>query len=280
LEVLKHCPQLQVLVRPFHQQFEQPRFEFSADCLPLTSVKRIEWWHYNNAARSGGINALEQVLLCAPNVEYLVLGGELWGYSMSSVHQHLAALSTLRIGKANALFIHHVCKWVVPHLQHVIADAPIKHAAHGLRMVWEMFGQQLRTVELGRSLAFILDDHITDVLVGCPNLERICYYVHFTSSASFGKSSMHKHPQLRAIGLHGAFNPIYAFDSPQYWELLEGHLTMIANVHAMPSLKRVVLHGENWSEIMRCSQFEAWMSLMKNRGCRLETSDGRLASPC
>ncbi|EGN94080.1 hypothetical protein SERLA73DRAFT_188648, partial [Serpula lacrymans var. lacrymans S7.3] len=211
LNILKHCPSLEVLTRPFpSESADNMRFEFSAGHVVLTSLKRLEWWHHNGATRSGGINSLYDVLKNAPNLQYLAVGGSVLPRFISVAPLCLTALSTLRLRKMNHLFIRQLCRWDLPSLEHVIVDVP-ETWNRALEGFWETFGDRLRTVELGQSVAFCVSDQVTLVLQGCPRLKELNYYVFFTSPvrSTFVHSSiscvrLHAHPNL--ILLHDGWD--------------------------------------------------------------------------
>ena len=103
-DMLHACPDLEILARPKSSHAEVMTFDFpAADCPTLPSLKRLDWWHYNEAARSGGVNALTDVIRAAPNLRYLSIGGDLWLNLMQRGSLTLPSLTTLRIRRMNVL---------------------------------------------------------------------------------------------------------------------------------------------------------------------------------
>jgi hypothetical protein len=127
--ILKRCPELEVLVRPAPESVGNLCFEFRAEGLPLTSLKRLEWWYINDAARSGGINSLDGVLSGTPNLQYLSIGGELRTCQLQLKVPHLPLLSTLRLQWMNGLFVRQLCWWSLPTLAHVVVDSSLRNFA-------------------------------------------------------------------------------------------------------------------------------------------------------
>jgi hypothetical protein len=72
------------------------RFRFCTECLPLTSLKCLEWQCYAPSMSSSGINSLCNVLHCTPNLQYLWLRG-----GPSSCN--LPALTTPSLGDEHAI---------------------------------------------------------------------------------------------------------------------------------------------------------------------------------
>lgn len=140
-DLIKSCPQLEILVRPFRPRAEEMRFEIHADdCPSLDSLKRLDWWHYNDAARSGGFNSLADVLHAAPNLQYLTLSGDLWLSLMHRAPIELQCLTTLRLRRMNILFLQQVCRWHLPALRYLVIDT-YTSTPRLLEGIWETFGK-------------------------------------------------------------------------------------------------------------------------------------------
>ncbi|EKM55156.1 uncharacterized protein PHACADRAFT_255580, partial [Phanerochaete carnosa HHB-10118-sp] len=95
---LHRCSELEVLCRPSTMRAEVMIFDYpAAECPSLRSLRRLDWWHINEAARSGGVNTLTEVIRAAPRLRYLSLGGDLWLNLMERQPLALPHLTTLRI---------------------------------------------------------------------------------------------------------------------------------------------------------------------------------------
>ncbi len=267
-EIVKECPRLEVLVRPFRQHSEELIFDISAeDCPCLTALKRLDWWHYNDAARSGGFNSLPEVLDRAPNLQYLSLTGDLWLNLMRRQRIILPKLTTLRLRRVNVLFIQELCRWSMPSLRHVILDT-YPSVPDQIEPFWETFGNQVNTVELGRSLKFYVLDLVSHVLAHCPNLWELNYYVQFTAAP---QPPVERHEHLHTIRLHASPNEVVAAGSSTFWEHVQEHVSAY-DKSSFPALHRVVLHGD-WKPHLADPSFDKVCSTIENRGCSLEFDD-------
>ncbi|CAL1705143.1 unnamed protein product [Somion occarium] len=261
--IIRECSDLRTLVRPLSYKnalYASP-FEFAAEaCPPLPTLKRLDWWHHNEASRTGGINSLMDVLRAAPNVEYLSLGGQLWLSFLDCPSIELPMLTTLRLRRVNILFVQQICKWSLPSLRTVIVDTIITHYPL-LDLFWETFGAQLRTVELGRSLKFLTDETaIHNVLTGCPNLEELNYYVQFTQKPYPPREP---HASLAVVGLN-CQRP----DMPvNFWLHLEDHFRAWSH-SSYPALKQIVLYDSPKTELDERPLQDATYTV-RGRGCKV-----------
>ncbi|KAI0691034.1 hypothetical protein BC835DRAFT_1362028 [Cytidiella melzeri] len=264
-EFMKACPQLEVLVRPCRHHAEDMRFDISADdCPSLASLKRLDWWHYNDAARSGGFNSLAHVLHVAPNLQYLTLTGDLWLNLLQREPITLPKLSTLRLRRMNVLFLQEVCRWSLPSLRHILLDTypSVPGQVGGL---WAKFGQQIKIVELGRSLKFYVLDLITHILSHCPELEELNYYVQFTATPH---PSVESHHHVSTVRMHAYPNSIVAGGSSTFWEHVEEHILAFQKP-SFPALKRIVLHGD-WKPYLAGETLARLDTIVRARDCSLE----------
>ncbi|OJA12333.1 hypothetical protein AZE42_02778 [Rhizopogon vesiculosus] len=261
LQILQSCPALETLVRPcMERPPDEVRFEFPIRSHPFPNLKRLEWWHYNHAARSGGINSLTDVLHHSPNLQYLTVGGELWMSSANSTVRvlELPVLTTLRIRRINFLFIREICRWQLPSLAHVIMEFPLDQNAH--EVIWEEFGPRLCTVEIGRHVGFLLSDQITFFLRGCPQIKTFHYFIYFTSPPPIFNQPC----ALQCIYLHS--HPCHMLaDSEQF---PRRHLSFLSQ-STFPALRRIILYGD-WKNIITESYFKVFVQIMNSRGCLVE----------
>ncbi|KAH7914735.1 hypothetical protein BJ138DRAFT_1143161 [Hygrophoropsis aurantiaca] len=236
LGILRCCQGLECLIRPISKVIPGTlRYEFSVGMVPLLSLKRLEWWHYNDAARSGGINSLVDVLENTPNLQHLAVGGN-WRMSSERILE-LAQLTTLRLRRIDPPFVRMICRWKLPALTHVIADFAIVNVAVG--GFWETFGHRLTTLELGRTITFLLEtDQIAQYLRACPNLTTLNYAIHFTQAPRI----THPH-NLRCIGVYAAACPMLdSMEEWARWNHLNGHLNFISSP-LLPDFRTLVFYG-------------------------------------
>ncbi|THH09788.1 hypothetical protein EW146_g8581 [Bondarzewia mesenterica] len=268
LDILKHCPRLEVLVRPaltWERVTQLPSFEYPADAAPLPLLKRLDWWHDNEAARTGGINSLDEVLSRTPKLEYLSLAGNM---SLSLLRQQrhiqLSALKLLRLRKVNAILIRQACMLSLPSLTHVIVDASPPNQA--LENIWETFGSDIRCVELGAHLRFIVEDNLSIIVSSCPRLSELNYYIFFTARPRF----VAPHPSLKRVGLHAHYNMALSPNETgdETWKQIEDHVDAYCP-ESFPSLQEFVLYGQNWGQIRQDSRFWALEEKVRAQGRRL-----------
>jgi hypothetical protein len=215
-----------------------PRFEFEAPCVPLPSLKRLEFWQNYDAERSGGINSLYSLLRHAPNVEYLVIGGMtgLIVIGLDPHPVHLANLRTLRLEAINSVLLRQISRrWSMPSLTCLIIDYPHIHTDEGMHDLWEAYGAQLVTVEFGRHVRFLMSDFITPCIQGCPNLQDFSYYLFFTLVPT---PSLH--PSISTIRLSLLDNPMLDTEPTCIWDIAEKHFDKFQD-GSYPSLKTVQL---------------------------------------
>ncbi|KAI9057947.1 hypothetical protein FKP32DRAFT_1660413 [Trametes sanguinea] len=262
-EALASCRSVEVLVRTGDTfSSDSMAFEFETDCPPLPSLKRLDWWHHNEAARTGGINSLSHVLHNAPNLEYLSIGGELWPHFMNEPPVRLPRLTTLHLRRLNAYFVLQMSRWSLPALQHVVFDQ-IQNA-DVYWPFWKVFGEQIRTVELGVSLKFYVRDFLSFVFSGCPNLEELNYYVLFTHNPQVEQPR----ESIRTIGLHAFPNAFFRMGGPEFWSQLRQHFEAFTETN-FPSLRRIRLYGE-WSAIVEDAEFKQLVQSLRDRSCVVE----------
>ncbi|KAI0372948.1 hypothetical protein BV20DRAFT_938607 [Pilatotrama ljubarskyi] len=263
VRLLALCSSVEVLVRTAYP-LTPIAFEFDTECPPLPTLKRLDWWHNNEAARSGGINSLSHVLVEAPNVEYLSVGGEMWPNFLQAPSVHLPHLTTLRMRRVNAFFVLQICKWSLPALEHVVFD--YAQSADIYWSFWETFGPQVRTVELGQSLKFYIRDFLSFVLAGCTRLEELNYYVHFTHVPQTDRPQ----ESLTTIGLHAQSNSFFPVGSPEFWSHLTQHLGSFTK-SMFPALRRLKLYGD-WSAVIEDTGFTQLVKPLRDRGCAIEVA--------
>ena len=236
VEHLRQCTQVEILCRPLEASIEDicagPR------AIPLPSLQRLEWWQGAHIDRSGGINALVDVLAQCPNLRYLLVVGRPGGIPLDhATGVCLPALETLRLRYLNGYFLFQMLRgWSLPALKTVILDLPPVNA--NLSLFWHKFGANLTRVELGKDIRFLMNDRLSDCLHGCPVLEEICFYFLFTAPP---KTVSTISRSLRRVRIHAADN--HAVWKSERWVMLHGHFKAL-NHSGMEKLTTFILHGD------------------------------------
>ncbi|KAK2461470.1 hypothetical protein APHAL10511_005933 [Amanita phalloides] len=271
IDILKLCPNLRILVRPQHLASQELQFHYEAQSIPLPSLERLEWWHNNEAERTGGINSLTAVLYAAPSLIYLFIGG-LAGYTrIVSRPISLPNLKTLRLRSVDGLLLRQIVhSWALPALTQIVLDAP-GLSPQNLSMIWHKFGQQLRTVELGKNLRFLLNDAVSPCLRECPGLKEMNYFALFTLATELSSP----HYSLQTVGLHCAVNSILA-EPESAWSFLEHHFNMLLG-QQLAVLQRIVLHGD-WRGVVAHPRFEPILQRSHRIGRFIVYPDGTTVS--
>ncbi|PFH52296.1 hypothetical protein AMATHDRAFT_74346 [Amanita thiersii Skay4041] len=261
IEILQLCHCLEALVRPQYLPPGALRFDFEVENVSLPSLQRLEWWHNNEAERSGGINSLCGVLCNSPNLKYLFIGG-LIGQYRTSAHQNifLPQLTTLRLHIVDGLLLHQVMRnWILPSLRHIILDTP-GLVSQSLYVIWDIHGPELRTVEFGKHLRFLMNDNVAACLQRCQQLQEINYYILFTMTPEIATPHLH----LKTIGLHAAVNQLLV-EPGAVWSKIEQHFTALLN-EQLPSLQRIVLYGD-WRGVVSNPRFLPILQRAEQVGC-------------
>ncbi|KAG1784214.1 hypothetical protein EV702DRAFT_1176125 [Suillus placidus] len=271
LQILQYCPELETLVRPFMSgPPDSVRYEFPTRSHPFLNLKRLEWWHYNDATRSGGINSLLDVLRHSPNLQYLVVGGEMWTSAQTGNVLELPALKTLRVRRINPLFVHKICQWRLPSLVHIVVDFPLEQNA--LQTIWQAFGSRLCTVEFARHVGFLLSDQITRFLRGCPQVKTFNYFLNFTSPPPIFEQRC----DLQCISLHAFPCGMVTDMITEAQERFRLHLAFLSR-SSFPALRRIILYGD-WGDMLLNPRFVEFTQTMNSRGCLIERATGGMHS--
>ncbi|KAF9651958.1 hypothetical protein BDM02DRAFT_3138389 [Thelephora ganbajun] len=235
IEILAACPRIETLIRP-KRQGDGFRWNFRAACPRFENLTRLEWRHYSDAHRSGGINLFYDVFDNAPNLEYLAIAGQWYPDIISSRRirkVHLPRLETLRLRRLSTSFTDEIQKWSLPSMFHVISE-------FGLSRTEERFRTQIRTLEFVADLRFYAQDRIRDALPLCPNLEELHYYVLFTCVPKVRVQGQ-AFRTVKTIGLHAKKNP--GWTPVDLGGHLKNHLQFVTGP-GFPNLRTLALYGD------------------------------------
>ena len=232
------CTNIETLVRP--RPTDDLAFHFAAQNISLLSLRRLDWWYNNEAERSGGINSLNAVLRSAPNLRYLSAGGvpDIGHVRTDPSPLSLPELHTVRLDRNSAVFLRQlVNSWSMPSLSRIALDYPLVDA--WMDTLWESFGEQLRTVELGKHVLFLLKDHITPCLQFCRGLTELNYFIFFAAIPSIRII----HTSISTIGLHASVNGLLQYGG-QPCGHVQQHFEILTNRNAFPALRQILLYGD------------------------------------
>lgn len=259
MEILKLCNQLEVLIRPPSPPLSDQQFQFDADLLSLPSLKRLEWNYNSDAELSGGINSLGATLQGAPNLHYLVIGNvPRYGLMMDFRQIALPFLETLAISSLNGQLLHQIAnRWSLPSLSHLVLSAVSVPDVSGL---WETYGGQIQSLELGRHASFLVRDVITSALNGCPRLEELNYHLFFSLPPILHEPQ----ESIHTVGLHSAPNMMFSDEAS--FDLVQKHLDVLATYFS--SLRAIRLSGD-WSQILGDPRLVPIYVKLRQRGCEL-----------
>jgi hypothetical protein len=156
--------------------FAPPRFEFPTAAPALPALRRLEWAfdQTGDAARAGGINALNDVLgVAAPSLQELVLTSSMPLAALRQRRLHLPALRTLRLCAGAGmcpLLVRQTTYWVLPMLENVVVEGPAARA-EALEALWEKFEGQVRVLEL--EVGGLSMGDVGKIVGVCPALEEL-----------------------------------------------------------------------------------------------------------
>jgi F-box-like len=209
LDLLALLPHIEVLVRPpICPSYVTFPFDFPTTVPALSTLRRLEWAFDPSGAapRTGGINALSDVLRVAPALELLVLVGSM---PFASIYQRppppLKHLTTLRLqdGAGTCPFVaRQATYWKLPALENIIVEGPAR--AETLEALWEAFGGQVRMLEI--ELAEY--EEVQKIVGACAAIETLYLHVQRRTVASSTSSRdeddgrcQYVHDSLRRVGL-------------------------------------------------------------------------------
>ena len=245
IELLAACPRIQTLVRP-ERQDDDLRWNFRAVCPRFDSLTRLEWWHYSDAHRSGGINLFYDVFDNAPNLEYLAISGQ-WNPDILTSRRvrkvYLPRLETLRLRRLSTSLMREIQKWSLPSLFHVVSE-------FGLDGTEERFRDQIRILEFVADMRFYNDDRIGNALALCPNLEEVHYYVLFSCIPRAGVLAS---GTVKTVGLHARKNPVWT--PADLAGHLKDHLQLVTGP-GFPGLRTLALYGD-WDSLIETPLVES-----------------------
>jgi F-box-like len=204
LALLALLTHLEVLVRPPIHPTHAPLFDFQITVPALPTLRRLEWAFDPEGAapRTGGINALADVLRASPALEVLVLIGPM---PFTSIYQRplppLKRLTTLRLQDGAGLcplVARQATYWALPALENVVVEGPTH--AEVLETLWEAFGEQVRVLELEVGDRMLVHE-LQRIIGACTVLEVLNLHALRRTAVSLPPLCQYAHDTLRRVGL-------------------------------------------------------------------------------
>ena len=244
--ILESCPHLERLTRPPSSSTEVfgLQFEFPMPTTRFHSLRRLDWWHNNFAYRTGGVNALPDILQAAPNLEYLSLGGEMLPNTAMPAPLSLPHLKTLRVRGVNPIYVRQLKNWNTPALRVIVLES-LPHPYTFPLMLETLPARQIKIVELGAHLRFLASDYLAPILAGYSNLVELNYRIFFTAEPKWGDAEPHNH--LKRVRWQAFPNHATPVEGVWYWIWI--HANALMDRILFPTLEEIVLHGEEWNTL-------------------------------
>ncbi|KAH9033031.1 hypothetical protein EDB84DRAFT_109922 [Lactarius hengduanensis] len=249
LALLALLPHLEVLVRPPIRPLHARSgvFDFSPDAPALPALRRLEWafdWT-GNAARTGGINALDDVVRAAPVLHELVLAGPMPYTALRQHRLSLRALRTLVLAEGAAtcpLVARQISYWALPALETLVLRGPAR--AEALEPLAEAFAKQVRVLELGPGVAPL---EACKIVGAFPALEELNVLV----GGADGVLCACAHDTLQRVGV-GVNAEKWDGET---WSIVVKHVEKF--VEGCPALRDVVLYARDVRVAEDDPQFQA-----------------------
>jgi len=274
LELLALLPQVQVLVRPpIITRYARvacgvgaavPVFSYPTGAPALPALRRLEWAFEptGNAARAGGINALDDVLRVTPALEELVLSGAMPTSTLRHHHIRLRALRTLRLTAGAAacpLVARQVAYLALPALDTLVLLGAAR--ADSLEPLVEAFAAQVRVLELGPGVPS-LEAH--KIIAAFPALEELNVHVGGADTGAGRALRVCAHDKLRRVGL--------CVDSQEWdgeiWSAAVGCVEKF--VEGCSALQDIVLFARGVHIPAENPQFDALRESVRSHGRQLQ----------
>jgi len=236
-----------------------PVFDFPTDAPALPALRRLEWAFDStgDAARAGGINALDDVLRAAPALHELALSGFMPLTALRQQRLRLRALRTLRLAAGAAaypLVARQIAYWALPALETLVLCGPAR--AEALEPLTEAFAAQVRVLELGPGVPPLEARRIVGAF---PKLEE--FNMHVGGADKVLRAWGHDALQRVGIGV-GAEE----WDA-ETWSVIGEHVEKFGE--GCPALRDVVLYARDVRVAAESPQFHALRKTLISHGREL-----------
>ncbi|KAI9455918.1 hypothetical protein BJY52DRAFT_614948 [Lactarius psammicola] len=259
LALLALLPQLEVLVRPLYAR-SGGAFDFPTDAPAFPALRRLEWAFdpTGDAARAGGINALDDVLRAAPALHELTLVGPMPFTALRQQRLRLRALRTLRLTDGAAacpIVARQTAYWALPALETLVL--------RGVPCAWRHSSRSPRRSPR-RCACLSLGPGVQALerlrLVGTfPALEEL--YVHVSGTDTVVLDCEHNTLQRVGIGVDDEEWNV------ETWYIVLGHVW--TPVERCPALRDVVLYARNVHVVAKSPHFNTFREVLLSHGRQL-----------
>jgi hypothetical protein len=285
LDILSTFVNLGTLVRHRGIGSDDLFFDFFANVHPLPEclrgLRRVDWFLFGYANSScgmnghssvrlllsvfPGLNSLYDVLEQIPQLEYLTLDGFPHTNLLPPKVLHMPRLVILRLVRVNMTLSSRIGQWSLPSLRHVIVEQ--LHRDERLAAIWASH-PHIQTIEQGQHLNLLIRDNIS-FLLRSTQIKQLGYYVRFAKVPD--NAPMRE--TLEVVHWQGASN--MALESPV--SHVVGHIRFLRNSELLPSLKKLVLHGGDWSTLLLNTQITSSLAILHAERPQVEIkfSNGR-----
>jgi hypothetical protein len=193
---------------------------------------------------------LYDVLEHIPQLEYLTLDGFPHTNLLPAKVLRMPRLVILRLVRVNMILSSRVGQWSLPSLRHVIVEQ--LHRDERLAAIWASH-PHIQTIEQGQHLNLLIRDNISFVLRST-QIKELGYYIHFARVPENAQIR----ETLEVVHWQGASN--MALESPV--SHIVGHIHFLRNSELLPSLKKLVLHGGDWSTLLLNTQITSALTML------------------
>ncbi|THH03552.1 hypothetical protein EW145_g6174 [Phellinidium pouzarii] len=247
----------------------------------MPAVGRIDW----NTGLAFGIQRMVSVppraTWVAQSLQVLSLSGDNYFWSP----EQLQSMSIVLLPRVHTLRIGSVYTFGVPGVDHYRMDLPalrriILDKAEVLHRLIDSclraHGEQVREIEVAAYWRFLRSDYISALLNYCSNVEVLHFPIFWVRVLRWRQTREMPNCVLRGlthIGLHAAANPEIELARAE-WQQIKGHFNAIFGANSrLPAIRRVTLHGEEWTSLVSDFQFQWVLQLAQNREVEIFCED-------
>lgn len=268
--ILECCQNLLVFCRfhPFMVKMNADDFHASVvriDDLELQKIRRVDW---DNSPITAWwpVVPMPKFVWKLQELEILSIGGDNFPWmpndleDTSLVDVVLPKVHTLRVRS----FLRHglpglkLAQLNLPSLNRLILErCPDNFNMTATRFPDTFAGSKITTLEFGRDIRFMWADCLAEMLVYCPNVERLYFPVFSVKVMREDVSRETVFPKLKFVAFHSTIMSPFLYDETRAWTQLYGHVeAFCGNSAPFPNLRDVELCGKDWDQFVNDDRFE------------------------